>query len=146
MRPLGPLVRLGARLVVLVVLLQLVFVGLLVVGATVPDKPIVDRLSADARSGAYGPSGQPDGQGGRATSFTDCVAAGTGLGLPTTSAFDRAIRMPRLESCTEGSGSTTRRSTSATGPATPCCPGRSSPSAAWTACGWSPAACSAWPC
>ena len=102
MRPLGPLVRLGARLVVLVVLLQLVFVGLLVVGATVPDKPIVDRLSADARSGAYGPSGQPDGQGGRATSFTDCVAAGTGLGLPTTSAFDRAIRMPRLESCTEG--------------------------------------------
>ncbi|QWZ06467.1 hypothetical protein KRR39_12805 [Nocardioides panacis] len=97
-----PLVRLGARLLVLVVLLQLLFVGLLVVGAAVPDKPIVDRLSADARSGAYGPSGQPDGQGGRATSFTDCVAAGTGLGLPTTSAFDRAIRMPRLESCTEG--------------------------------------------
>ncbi len=85
-----------------VLALQVVFFGLLVVGATFPDRPVVDHLSADARSGAYGPSGEPDGQGGRATSFTDCVAAGTGLGAPGLSPFERAVRMPRLGSCSQG--------------------------------------------
>ena len=90
------------RLAALVVALQLVFLALLVAGAAVPDGPIVERLSSDVATGSYGPSGEPDGQGGRATSFTDCVAAGTGLGEPELSAFDRAIAMPRLDSCSTG--------------------------------------------
>ncbi len=90
------------RLVGLVVVLQVVFCVLLVIGAAVPDRPIVERLSTDVATGSYGPSGEPDGQGGRATSFTDCVAAGTGLGEPNLSAFERAVRMPRLQSCEKG--------------------------------------------
>jgi len=90
------------RLVGLVVVLQVVFCVLLVIGAAVPDRPIVERLSTDVATGSYGPSGEPDGQGGRATSFTDCVAAGTGLGGPNLSAFERAVRMPRLQSCEKG--------------------------------------------
>jgi hypothetical protein len=90
------------RVVGLVLVLQLVFFALLVAGAALPDRPVVEHLHADARSGAYGPSGEPDGQGGRATSFTDCVAAGTGLGEPGYSAFERALRMPRLGSCSQG--------------------------------------------
>ena len=99
-----PRVRLALRLCALVVVMQAVFLGLLVVGAAVPDAPIVDQLSADVRSGAYGPSGLPDGVGGRGTTFTDCVAAGTGVGGPDTSVLERAIRMPRLESCADGAG------------------------------------------
>lgn len=94
--------RLGSRLVALVLVLQVVFLGLLVVGSAVPDRPIVDRLAADVRSGAYGPSGEPDGVGGRATTYTDCVAAGTGLGLPDASVWDRTVRMPRLLACSGG--------------------------------------------
>jgi hypothetical protein len=90
------------RLAGLVVALQLVFFALLVAGAAFPDRPIVEHLDTDAHAGAYGPSGRPDGQGGRATSFTDCVAAGTGLGRPGLSAFERALRMPRLDSCGAG--------------------------------------------
>jgi hypothetical protein len=88
--------------VALVAVLQLVFLALLVVGAAFPDRPIVAHLRADVASGAYGPSNRPDGQGGRATSFTDCVAAGTGLGAPRASVWHRAIAMPRLESCVRG--------------------------------------------
>lgn len=94
----APLLRLAA----MVLGLQIVFLALLVAGAAFPDRPVVDRLAADVASGAYGPSGAPDGQGGRATSFTDCVAAGTGLGAPSLTAFERAVRMPRLGSCTDG--------------------------------------------
>jgi hypothetical protein len=102
------LLRALPRLVGLVVALQLVFFALLVAGAAFPDRPVVDHLSADARSGAYGPSGEPDGQGGRATTFTDCVAAGTGLGAPGLSIFERAVRMPRLGSCEQGARQLTR--------------------------------------
>jgi hypothetical protein len=90
------------RLVALVLVLQLFFLLLLAVGAMVPDRPIVEHLATDVRTGSYGPSGEPDGQGGRATTFTDCVAAGTGLGRPDLSVVQRAVRMPRLGSCTLG--------------------------------------------
>ena len=90
------------RLTVMVLGLQLVFLALLVLGAAFPDRPVVEQLSSDVAAGAYGPSGASDGQGGRATGFTDCVAAGTGLGAPALSAFERAIRMPRLDSCSVG--------------------------------------------
>ena len=85
-----------------VIALQLVFMGLLVLGAAVPDRAIVDDLAADVRSGAYGTNGEPDRMGGRSTTFTDCVSAGTGLGRPDYSALERAVRMPRLESCRTG--------------------------------------------
>jgi hypothetical protein len=85
-----------------VVVLQLVFLGLLVAAAAVPDRSIVEDLAADVRTGAYGRDGAPDGMGGRSTSYTDCVSAGTGLGRPDYSAFERAVRMPRLSSCEDG--------------------------------------------
>ena len=90
------------RLAAMVLVLQLGFLVLLVAGAAFPDRPIVERLASDVAARAYGPSGVSDGQGGRATSFTDCVAAGTGLGAPGMSAFERAVRMPRLGSCAVG--------------------------------------------
>jgi hypothetical protein len=87
-----------------VVVLQFVFLGLIVAAAAVPDRAIVDDLAADVRTGAYGPNGAPDGMGGRSTSYTDCVAAGTGLGRPGYSALERAVRMPRLSNCRDGAG------------------------------------------
>jgi hypothetical protein len=87
-----------------VVVLQFAFLGLLVAAAAVPDQAIVDDLAADVRTGAYGLNGAPDGMGGRSTSYTDCVAAGTGLGRPDYSAFERAVRMPRLSNCRDGAG------------------------------------------
>jgi hypothetical protein len=85
-----------------VVVLQFVFLGLLVAAAAVPDRAIVDDLAVDVRTGAYGPNGAPDGMGGRSTSYTDCVSAGTGLGRPGYSVFERAVRMPRLSNCSDG--------------------------------------------
>jgi hypothetical protein len=102
------LLRALPRVAALVLALQLVFLALLVAGAAFPDRMVVDRLASDVAAGAYGPSGAPDGQGGRATSFTDCVAAGTGLGAPGMSAFERAVRMPRLGSCAVGGRQLTR--------------------------------------
>ena len=97
-----PLLRALPWVAGLLVGLQLLFFALLVVGAAVPDRTIVDDLAADVRSGAYGQNAEPDRMGGRSTTYTDCVAAGTGLGRPDYSVLERASRMPRLESCRGG--------------------------------------------
>lgn len=96
------LVGLGARLALLFVVLQALFLGSLVAAAALPDEPIVDHLAADVRQGSFGRDGAPDGVGGRGTSFTDCVAVGSGLGGPSRSAFEEAVRAPRLDSCRKG--------------------------------------------
>lgn len=82
--------------------LQCVFFGLLVVSVTVPDRPIVQHLSQDVKNRVYGPTGIKDRMGGSADSFTECVAAGTGIGMPSSTAVQKAALMPRLSNCQVG--------------------------------------------
>lgn len=82
--------------------LQLLFFSLLVGGALVPDKPVVDHLAVDVKNGTYGPTGILDRMGGRADSFTECVVVGTGIGLPDANPVRKAALMPRLSNCTLG--------------------------------------------
>ncbi|MBT1003021.1 hypothetical protein KIH31_10415 [Paenarthrobacter sp. DKR-5] len=84
--------------------LQAVFFSLLVAGAAVPDKPIVDHLAAAVRAGTYGPSGAPDRMGGISDTFTECVVVGTGLGWSDPNPFARAVFMPRIANCQAGAG------------------------------------------
>jgi hypothetical protein len=91
----------AAQLTCLLAILNLVFLACLVVGAAVPDRAIVDHLVSDVHHGRFPVASTPDGVGGTGTTYTDCVAIGTGLGKPEISAASRAIRMPRLASCTE---------------------------------------------
>ena len=82
--------------------LQLVFFGLLVAAAAVPDAPIVRHLVTDIRSKDYGPASLPDRMGTQSDSYTECVVVGTGLGRPGISPLERAGVMPRLASCNNG--------------------------------------------
>ena len=84
-------------------LLQLVFFLLLVGGAAVPDKPIVDQLAKDVRAGDYGPSSAPDRMGGASDTFTECVVVGTGLGGRPMNPVRKAGLMPRISNCALGS-------------------------------------------
>lgn len=87
----------------LLVGLQFVFFGLLVAAQAVPDRPIVDNLVSSIEDGTYGPVLIPDRMGGVSDTFTECVLVSAGLGAPPEeSAFSRAVRMPRIASCTEG--------------------------------------------
>lgn len=91
------------RLALGFVLLQGLFFGLLVVGQSVPDRPVLEHLAQAVRDGTYGPSGLPDRMGGISDSFTECVVVGTGLGAkPGASVLERAIRMPRISNCKAG--------------------------------------------
>lgn len=84
-------------------LLQLVFFMLLVGGAAVPDRPIVDQLAKDVRAGAYGPSYIKDRMGGSSDTFTECVVVGTGLGGKAMNPVRKAGVMPRISNCWLGS-------------------------------------------
>lgn len=87
------------------VLMQVVFFALLVAGAAVPDKPIVDQLAKDVKAKTYGPASIKDRMGGSSDAFTECVVVGTGLGGPQdTSVFHKAGTMPRLSNCKLGAG------------------------------------------
>lgn len=98
----GP-VRLTLRALGVLVCLQFVFMGLLVVGQAVPDKPIVDNLLTAIKEGTYGPSAIPDRMGTQSDTFTECVVVGTGLGAdPEETARSRAARMPRIGNCDGG--------------------------------------------
>ena len=97
--------RLTGRAIGVLVALQFVLMGLLVVGQTVPDKPIVDNLLSAIKEGTYGPSAIPDRMGTQSDTFTECVVVGTGLGAdPEESARSRAARMPRMGYCVGGAG------------------------------------------
>ena len=91
----------SAKLAGLLAALNLAFLACLVIGAAVPDRAIVDHLVSDLDHGQFPVPHTPDGVGGTGTAYIDCVAIGTGLGKPDISAASRAIRMPRLGSCTE---------------------------------------------
>lgn len=95
--------RAAASLVGAFAALQIVFFLLLVVGQSVPDKPIIAHLAQSVDAGTYGPSGAPDRMGGVSDTFTECVVVGTGLGAREgDSAFERAIYMPRISNCEKG--------------------------------------------
>lgn len=105
-RPSGSIRRRWVRILVTGVAafigLQIVFFGLLVASVTVPDSPIVNHLSQDVKSHTYGPTGIKDRMGGSADSFTECVVAGTGIGLPEANPVRKAALMPRLSNCELG--------------------------------------------
>jgi hypothetical protein len=82
--------------------LQVVFFGLLVLAQAVPDDRIVANLLEAVEDGTYASNSEPDNMGGTSSSFTECVAVGTGLGRPELSPWERALRMPRIGNCADG--------------------------------------------
>ena len=70
--------------------LQAVFLGLLVLAQAVPDDPIVANLLEAVEDGTYATNSEPDNMGGTSSSFTECVAIGTGLGRPDLGPWERA--------------------------------------------------------
>jgi hypothetical protein len=90
------------RLGILLVALQAVFLGLLVLAQAVPDGRIVANLVKAVDDGTYQSNSAPDNMGGTSSSFTECVAIGTGLGRPELNPWERAMRMPRIGNCAGG--------------------------------------------
>ncbi|MGI4896882.1 MAG: hypothetical protein ACRYF3_17400, partial [Janthinobacterium lividum] len=94
------------KAVVGLIALQAVFLLLLVAAQAVPNKPIIDHLAQAVQSGDYGVDYTPDGVGGTADRFTECVLLGYGVSSPDDprSVWDRASGGPRLSSCDDGVG------------------------------------------
>ncbi len=84
--------------------LQVVFLLLLVAAQAVPNRPVVAALEAAVAEGAYGPAYVPDGLGGTADRFTECVVVGHGVSSADDgrSTWYRATGGVRLESCEGG--------------------------------------------
>ena len=78
------------------------FLGLLVLAQAVPDDRIVANLLEAVEDGTYASNSEPDNMGGTSSSFTECVAIGTGLGRPDLGPWERALRMPRIGNCADG--------------------------------------------
>ncbi|MGQ7294982.1 hypothetical protein [Quadrisphaera sp. KR29] len=85
-------------------LLQLVLLAGLVGAQAVPNGPVIEHLAEALADGDYGPSYVPDGLGGRADRFTECVVLGYGVSSADDprSLWVRAIGGPRLEACGAG--------------------------------------------
>lgn len=96
--------RFAGKAVVGLVLLQVVFLGLLTAAQAVPNGPITDHLAQAVESGDYGAPYAPDGVGGTADRFTECVVLGYGVSSADDdrSVWFRATGGPRLESCEDG--------------------------------------------
>lgn len=88
--------------VILLLVLWVAFIGAQLIGAAVPDRPIAQQLQQSIADGLYERSYPPNGVGGQHDAYTDCVAAGTGLGEEAMSVWERALMMPRIASCTNG--------------------------------------------
>ncbi len=84
--------------------LQVVFFAGLVAAQAVPNAPIIMALATAVGDGTYGPAYVPDGVGGSADRFTECVVIGYGVSSPDDprSVLARAAGGPRLESCEKG--------------------------------------------
>ncbi|WP_345712797.1 hypothetical protein, partial [Kineococcus glutinatus] len=84
--------------------LQVVLFGLLVAAQAVPNGPVVARLAQAVDSGEYGAPYAPDGFGGRADRFTECVVLGYGVSSADDprSVWVRAAGGVRLSSCEGG--------------------------------------------
>lgn len=92
----------AVRLGVLLIALQAVFLTLLVLAQAVPDDRIVAHLVEAVEDGTYASNSAPDNMGGTSSSFTECIAIGTGLGRPELGIWERALRMPRIGNCAQG--------------------------------------------
>ena len=84
--------------------LQVVLLLLLVAAQAVPNGPIIRHLDEAVASGDYGAPYAPDGFGGTADRFTECVVVGYGVSSPDDprGLWYRATGGPRLESCEDG--------------------------------------------
>ncbi len=84
--------------------LQAIFFVGLVAAQAVPNAPIIASLATAVGDGTYGPAYVPDGVGGSADRFTECVIVGYGVSSPQDprSVLARAAGGPRLESCELG--------------------------------------------
>ncbi|SDQ10679.1 hypothetical protein [Quadrisphaera sp. DSM 44207] len=84
--------------------LQVLFLGLLVAGQAVPNGPVIAQLARAVDSGEYGAPYAPDGLGGTADRFTECVVLGYGVSSPDDprSLWHLATGGPRLSSCEDG--------------------------------------------
>ncbi|NAZ85274.1 hypothetical protein [Kineococcus indalonis] len=100
------MLRFAARAAVGLVLVQAVLLGLLVAAQAVPNEPIVRHLAQAVESGDYGAPYAPDGVGGIADRFTECVVLGYGVSSADDprSVWYRATGGPRLSSCEQGAG------------------------------------------
>ncbi|TXR58025.1 hypothetical protein [Quadrisphaera setariae] len=96
--------RFAVEGLVALLLLQVVLLAGLIGAQAVPNAPIIRHLAEAVADGDYGPSYLPDGMGGRADRFTECVELGYGVSSPDDprSLWFRATGGPRLESCGEG--------------------------------------------
>ncbi|MEH3076220.1 MAG: hypothetical protein PGN11_06005 [Quadrisphaera sp.] len=96
--------RFAVEGLVALLLLQVVLLAGLIGAQAVPNAPIIRHLAQAVADGDYGPSYLPDGMGGRADRFTECVELGYGVSSPDDprSLWFRATGGPRLESCQEG--------------------------------------------
>ncbi|WP_432509274.1 hypothetical protein [Kineococcus auxinigenes] len=96
--------RFAARALVGLLAVQAVFLGLLVAAQAVPNEPIVRHLAQAVASGDYGAPYGPDGVGGLADRFTECVVLGYGVSSAddARSTWFRATGGPRLSSCEDG--------------------------------------------
>ena len=101
-RVLRQVLAFATLLALLLALLQVAFFGLLIAAQAVPDEQIVEHLAQDIDDDLYGPTGRPDEMGGIAATHSECVMAGTGLGRPDDSVFERAVCLPRISSCASG--------------------------------------------
>lgn len=106
---LGTAARFATEWLVALVLLQVVLLAGLIGAQAVPNAPIIEALADAVADGDYGPAYVPDGMGGRADRFTECVELGYGVSSPDDprSLWFRATGGPRLESCDGGAAQIT---------------------------------------
>lgn len=84
--------------------LQVVFALQLVVGAAVPDGPVVHGIAAHTEPGRTWGLPEADGVGGSGTPTTDQAVMTSGLGGPGLDPWTRAMYMPRLDTGSVGYG------------------------------------------
>ncbi|PPK97364.1 hypothetical protein CLV92_104185 [Kineococcus xinjiangensis] len=101
-----PLLRFAAKALAGLLALQVVLLLLLVAAQAVPNRPIVAHLATAVQTGDYGTPYAPDGFGGQADRFTECVVLGYGVSSPgdPRGLWYRATGGPRLSSCEDGAG------------------------------------------
>jgi len=98
-RSIGSAIRL---LVAVFLCLPVLFTGLSVLAATVPNESIVAALRDDVWWGRFPTEPRlTNGFGGRFDGTTDCVLATIGLGAPEMSPWQQAINSPTLGNCIE---------------------------------------------
>lgn len=86
----------------LLLVLQVVFTLLLVLGALVPDGPLVRGIASHTEPGRTWGLPEADGVGGSGTPTTDQAVMTSGLGRPELDPWSKAMFMPRLEAGTPG--------------------------------------------